>query len=442
MAFSKKQQEFFDNCSHRWNIKVGATRSGKTYGDYYWIPKRIRNRVNKEGASVILGVSKSTIERNILEPMRVKWGQDLVRSISTDNTCYLFGERVHCLGAEKVSQVSKIRGMSIKYCYGDEVAEWNKEVFELLKSRLDKPYSCFDGALNPEGPNHWLKAFLDSDADIYQQHYTIFDNPFLPDEFVEQLCKEYEGTVYYDRYILGNWALAEGLIFPMYEDAIADVANGGEPEEYCLSIDYGTMNAFAAILWGKYGDTWYALKELYYSGRDTGIQKTDSEYAEMLDEFIGHLTDLETIIDPSAASFITLLRRQGKGKYRVKKANNDVENGIEETARALKIGLIKISKSMKNWKTEAGGYIWKPDAPKDEPVKVNDHLMDATRYFVKTKRIVEQYDDNYKSPFNRANLNAADAERVRRYVGGFAGAGGMENYQSYASYRSPFRRRY
>lgn len=398
MPFTKKQQEFFNNADHRWNFKIGATRSGKTYGDYFWIPKRIRNRMNKDGASVILGVSKSTIERNILEPMRNKWGQDLVRTISTDNTCYLFGDRVHCLGAEKVSQVSKIRGMSIKYCYGDEVAEWNKEVFELLKSRLDKEYSRFDGALNPEGPNHWLKGFLDSDADIYAQHYTIFDNPYLPEEFVEQLCKEYEGTVYYDRYILGNWALAEGLIYPMYEDSFAD-AEGNTPEEYCLSIDYGTMNAFAAILWGKFGKIWYALKELYYSGRDLGIQKTDQEYAEMLDEFVGNLDDMETIIDPSASSFITLLRKR-KGKYRVKKANNDVEDGIRETAVSLKSGKIKISKNMKNWKNEAGGYVWDPNSITDQPLKVNDHLMDATRYFVKTKRIAI-IDDSYTTVFGR-----------------------------------------
>ena len=398
MPFTKKQQEFFNNASHRWNFKIGATRSGKTYGDFFWIAKRIRNRVNKEGASVILGVSKSTIERNILEPMRAKWGQDLVRTISTDNTCYLFGDRVHCLGAEKVSQVSKIRGMSIKYCYGDEVAEWNKEVFELLKSRLDKSYSCFDGALNPEGPNHWLKQFLDSDADIYKQHYTIFDNPYLPSEFVEQLCKEYEGTVYYDRYILGNWALAEGLIYPMYEDCFAD-AIGNTPEQYCLSIDYGTLNAFAAILWGKFGATWYALKELYYSGRDTGIQKTDVEYADMLDEFVGSLTNLETIIDPSAASFITLLRKR-RGKYKVTKANNDVANGLRETAVALKSGKIKISKTMKNWREEAGGYVWDPNALDDRPLKINNHLMDAMRYFVKTKRILNALEE-YHSPFRR-----------------------------------------
>lgn len=398
MPFTDKQQEFFNNCNHRWNFKTGATRSGKTYGDYFWVPKRIRNRMNKPGLSVILGVSKSTIERNILEPMRSMWGQDLVKSISTDNTCYLFGERVHCLGAEKVSQVSKLRGASIKYCYGDEVAEWNKEVFELLKSRLDKPYSRFDGTLNPEGPTHWLKEFLDSDADIYDQHYTIFDNPYLPTEFVEQLCKEYEGTVYYKRYILGEWALAEGLIYPMYEGAFAR-AEGNTPEEYCLSIDYGTLNAFAAILWGKFGDIWYALKEYYYSGRETGLQKTDNDYAEDLDQFVGSLSDLETIIDPSAASFITLLRKR-KGKYRVKKAKNDVGNGIRETAVALKTGRIKISPDMKNWRKEAGGYVWDSKAHDDSPLKENDHLMDATRYFVKTKRIGISIEE-YKSPFNR-----------------------------------------
>ena len=129
------------------------------------------------------------------------------------------GEEVYCLGAEKVSQVAKIQGASIKYCYGDEIAKWNKEVFQMLKSRLDKPYSCFDGACNPEHPTHWLKEFLDNDElDIYLQRYTIFDNPFLPQEFVEQLCKEYEGTIYYDRLILGLWKRAEGAIYKRFAD--------------------------------------------------------------------------------------------------------------------------------------------------------------------------------------------------------------------------------
>lgn len=397
--FSEKQQEFYENCNHRWNFKTGATRSGKTYGDYYWIPKRIRTRVGRDGIALILGVSKGTIERNILEPMRTIWGDALVSRISSDNTCRMFGETVYCLGAEKISQVAKIRGSSVKYCYGDEVAEWNKEVFELLKSRLDKEYSVFDGTLNPASPNHWLKKFLDSDADIYKQHYTIFDNPFLPKTVVDELCKEYQGTVYYKRYILGEWAFAEGLILPMFEEAIADLPEG-TPREYCLSIDYGTLNAFAAILWGRYGNTWYGMREYYYSGRDTGRQKTDEDYANDLDEFVGEITNLETIIDPSAASMITLLRRRN-GKYIVKKANNDVATGIRETASAIRQGKIKIAPTMKNWKNEAGGYVWDDKGDeKEQPLKINDHLMDATRYFVKTKRIAVA-DNTYISIFNR-----------------------------------------
>lgn len=219
MLLSPKQHEFARNANRRWNFKGGATRSGKTYLDFKWIiPIRIRERIGKDGLVVILGVTKSTIERNVLEPMRNIYGEDLVGTISSDNTIRLFGEKCYCLGAEKVSQVSKIRGASIKYCYGDEVADWSEEVFELLKSRLDKEYSCFDGTFNPQYPNHWLKKFLDSDADIFSQTYTIDDNPFLPEAFKENLKKEYAGTVFYDRYILGLWKRAEGLVYKAFAD--------------------------------------------------------------------------------------------------------------------------------------------------------------------------------------------------------------------------------
>lgn len=389
-GFTDKQREFLDNADHRWNIQVGATRSGKTYVGYFMIPKRIRNRIDQDGLSVILGVSKNTIERNVLEPMRNLFGSSLVGYISSNNTCYLFGETVHCLGAEKVSQVSKLRGASIKYCYGDEVADWNQEVFELLKSRLDKPYSRFDGALNPQSPNHWLKEFLDSNADIFTQHYTIFDNPFLPKEFVDNLCREYEGTVYYGRYILGEWTLAEGLIYPMYESAIENPPTDILPIQYVLSIDYGTRNAFSCGLWGKYGNTWYRIKEYYYSGRNEGINKTDEEYATDLDKFVDGIFNgerIKTIIDPSAASFITLLKKRPWCK--VMPAKNEVADGIRETASAMQLGRIKISEACENWKQEVQGYVWDDTSTEDKPIKIDDHAMDDTRYFVRTMRIAQ-----------------------------------------------------
>lgn len=219
---TNKQKEYINNSTHRYNIKIGATRSGKTYLDIiFTIANRIRERKDKDGLNVILGVSKGTIERNVLEPMRERFGDKLVGNISSNNTAKIFGEQVYCLGAEKVNQVSKIRGASIKYCYCDELAEYNEEVWELLKSRLDKSYSCVDATLNPESNTHWLKVnFLDTieekEIDAYVQTYTIFDNEFLDKTFVKNLCKEYEGTIYYNRYILGQWCNAEGLIYTRF----------------------------------------------------------------------------------------------------------------------------------------------------------------------------------------------------------------------------------
>lgn len=220
MQLSRKQNEYIVNATHRWNIKSGAVRSGKSYVDTaFVIPFRIRERAGKPGLNVILGVSKESIERNVLQPMREIYTDKLIGTINNRNIARVCGEDVYCLGAEKVSQVAKIQGASIKYCYGDEIAKWNKEVFQMLKSRLDKPYSCFDGSCNPEHPTHWLKEFIDNpDLDIYLQAYTIFDNPYLPEEFVDQLCKEYAGTIYYDRLILGLWKRAEGSIYKRFAD--------------------------------------------------------------------------------------------------------------------------------------------------------------------------------------------------------------------------------
>ncbi len=380
MPFSAKQREYFDNADRRWNFKTGATRSGKTYMDYFVIPKRIRARIGLPGLAVILGVTKSTIERNILEPMRNIWGVDLVGEINSQNICYLFGERVYCLGAEKISQVSKLRGASIKYVYGDEVADWNPEVFDMLKSRLDKPYSCFDGALNPQGPGHWLKEFIDNpDFDIYCQKYTIFDNPFLPKEFVENLCKEYEGTVYYLRYILGEWALAEGLVYNFLDDYITDNQTAGA--EYYISIDYGTLNPFSAGLWSVTGSKAVRIKEYYYDGRNKKSQLTDEEYCNEIEELAKDRYITKVIVDPSAASFIAALKRRG---FRVQQADNSVLDGIRRTSVYLKNGNIKIHRSCVDAIREFGLYRWDDKNTVDTVVKDNDHAMDDIRYFCNT----------------------------------------------------------
>lgn len=382
MLLSPKQTEFVREGNHRWNFKGGATRSGKTYLDFRWIiPIRIRERVGKDGLTVILGVTKSTIERNVLEPMRAIYGDALVGTISSDNTAWIFGEKCYCLGAEKVTQVSKIRGASIKYCYGDEVADWSQEVFELLKSRLDKEYSCFDGTYNPQGPSHWLKAFLDSGADIFSQTYTIDDNPFLPESFVENLKREYHGTVFYGRYILGQWVLAEGLVYDFFgeEQIVDEVPDTGE---YYISCDYGTLNPFSAGLWCWDGKTATRIQEYYYSGRESQRNKTDEEYYTELETMAGDLPVRAVVVDPSAASFIETIRRHGR--FKVRKAHNEVVPGILTTARMLRDGTVKIHRSCKDAIREFGLYRWDDKAAEDRPVKENDHAMDEIRYFCQT----------------------------------------------------------
>lgn len=383
-ALSKKQLEYVQKSpGHRWGFKGGATRSGKTYLDFRWIiPIRIRERIGKDGLAVILGVTKSTIERNVLEPMRNLYGDMLVGTISSDNTAWIFGEKCYCLGAEKVSQVSKIRGASIKYCYGDEVADWSEEVFALLKSRLDKEYSCFDGTFNPQYPDHWLKKFLDSNADIFSQTYTIDDNPFLPESFKENLKKEYEGTVYYDRYILGLWRIAEGLVYPMFDRARNVTSERGGPGRYWISSDYGTQNPTVFALWREYGGKAVMEKEYYHSGRESGRQKTDEEYYQDLEAFADGYRIERVVLDPSAASFAECIRRHGK--FSVWKANNAVLDGIRFTGACIKSGIIKFHESCKNAFREFGLYSWDKDAGEDRVIKENDHCMDAIRYFCMT----------------------------------------------------------
>ena len=289
MIITEKQKVFIRNAHHRYNIKIGARRCGKTYLDIlYMIPSRIIERKGKDGLNVIFGVSRGTIERNVLQPLREIYGKDLIGNINSSNIAILFGEEVYCLGTEKVNQVSKIQGTSIKYAYGDEIAKWCQEVFIMIQGSLDKPYSCFDGALNPESNNHWFKVdFLDEveekGLDVYVQHYTIFDNPFLPKQFVDNLCKEYEGTVYYNRLILGQWCNAEGLIYKKFADNPKKYkyTNKNEkgnyilPEGYTIiGIDYGGTKSGQAFVCTRIS---YDFKQIIVLGSEKHMGDIDPD---------------------------------------------------------------------------------------------------------------------------------------------------------------------
>lgn len=385
MTLSPMQCEYINNATHRWNVKTGATRSGKTFMDIaFTIPYRLRQTHGKPGLRLLLGATKGTLTRNIIDPLAERWGTSLVSPIRNDNTATLFGEKVYCLGADSIRQVNRIRGASVVYCYGDEVTTWNEEVFTMLKSRLDKPDSTFDGTCNPEGPNHWFKQFIDSGADVYAQAYTIDDNPFLPASFVAALKQEYSGTVFYDRYIRGLWVHAEGLIYPDAADGKCIVPFDPDRRyiQYAISMDYGTLNPCSMGLWGLSDGAWYRINEYYHDGRSTHKQLTDEEYYNELENLAGDLPITAVVIDPSAASFITLVRR--RNRFRVRHANNAVLDGIRATAAAMQTGKVKICDNCVNTIAEFAAYRWDEESPEDKPIKEHDHAMDDLRYFVMT----------------------------------------------------------
>ena len=268
MKLTVKQGEYVKNANHRWNVKTGATGAGKTYIDIlYTIPKRIRSASGKTGISVLMGNTKGTLTRNIIEPMQEIYGTDLVGDIKQDNTAYLFGEKVFCLGADSKRHVDRVRGATFKYLYGDEVATWNEEVFSIVKSRLREEYSTADLTCNPDSPYHWFKKFLDSNADIFQQSYVIDDGALSP-KIVEELKKEYAGSVYYDRYILGQWVSAEGVIYKTFADNPERFYLLDEPLNYkCnIGVDFGggqSAHAFCCVGFGQFMRNVNVLEEYY-----------------------------------------------------------------------------------------------------------------------------------------------------------------------------------
>jgi PBSX family phage terminase large subunit len=185
----------------------------------------------------------------------------------------------------------------------------------------------------------------------------------------------YEG-VFYQRYILGLWVLAEGLVYAFTEDYITDKQPKGA--EYYISVDYGTLNPFSAGLWSVAGDKAVRVKEFYYDGRNKKRQMTDDEYCDEIIRLAEGVPLVLVVVDPSAASFITALKRRG---ISVRQADNSVLDGIRRTASYLKGGNIKIHRSCTDTIREFGLYRWDEKHTEDRVIKENDHAMDDIRYF-------------------------------------------------------------
>lgn len=382
--FSEKQQEYFNNAVHRWNVKTGAARSGKTYMDYYVIPKRIRAVKGLDGLNVMLGHTQGTLKRNIIAPLQNIWGTSLVSNINSDNIAFMFGEPVHCLGADKVTAVDRVRGMSIKYCYGDEVVTWHPEVFRMLESRLDKDYSRFDGTCNPDNPHHWFYEFLykKPDIDRYVQEYKIYDNPFLSPEVVRNMENEYRGSVDFDRLILGHWTAAEGLIYRRFADDMASgrtMLIGSVPQmsRIIIGVDFGgSGSAHTFVCTGTdrgytrlYGLLSERIECKDSSGRQIEIdpEKLGQLFCDFADRVMMMFGPPEKVYCDSAEQTLILglratARKRGLGWLRIENAlKTSINDRIRTAQRLMSQGRFYImDHGCESLKTALETAVWNP----------------------------------------------------------------------------------
>jgi PBSX family phage terminase large subunit len=390
IQLTPKQAQYIREADARWNIACGAVRSGKSHlAVQYLIPDNIMKRRGLKGLNMLFGATRENIERNVLEPMRNLWGPAAVGEINSRSTVKLFGDTAYCMGLENIGALKKIRGSEIKYAYSDELCDVHPDVFQLVRSRLSLPYSRCDASCNPEGPKHFVKKFIDNpDVDLYCQTYTLYDNPFLPPEYIRDLEAGYKGTVSFDRYILGLWKQTEGLVYPFdresdftctYEEAVGDGRG-----HWFVSVDYGTVNPFAALLWRVTPRRAYVVDEYYWDSRDRGQRLTDEEHYANLRSLVDDFPMFEIVIDPSAGSMKETIYRHRIDGFSVIDADNNVLDGIGTTGVMLRKGEIKISERCKGLIEEMGMYRWDEKAADDRPIKEYDHAMDAMRYAAQT----------------------------------------------------------
>ncbi len=397
--FSEKALRSFIEPPTRLNIYDGAVSSSKTISSLVAWLREVRT--GPRGALLMVGRTERTLERNILDPLTEIVGVKRLRQHRGLGTVELCGRRIYIAGANDLRSEGKIRGLTLAGAYGDELTLWPESFFRMLLSRLRVRGAKFYGTTNPDSPYHYLKThFLDriGELDLKRWHFELSDNPNLDPAYVEALKREYTG-LWYKRFILGLWVLAEGSIYDMWVDEKGPDGNLFDDSEVpeslawtarrCIGIDYGTTNPMVFGDWRDDGRTLWRVNEYYWDSRATGRQKTDSQYADDLDAFIAGPDGngprpVAVILDPSAASFRAELVARN---YIVVDANNEVLDGIRVMATAINRRLVRVHERCEHFRREIAGYVWDDKARlhgKEQPLKTNDHVMDESRYLVRT----------------------------------------------------------
>ncbi len=400
-VYTPKQRELLrlwqTNKLKRINLLSGSVRSGKTWISLvlwaFWVAT-----MPKEKNYLMTAKSLTTLKRNVLDLLTELVGEKNFTFSIAQKQGLLFGRKIYLEGANDARAESKIRGMTLQGAYCDELTLYGEDFFTMMLSRLSEPNAKLFATTNPDSPMHWLnKQYIERrhKLSMLLMTFLIDDNTFLDTNYVEELKKEYVG-VFYDRFIKGEWVLAEGRVYPGFSEIDNVTEDVPEDGTYYISIDYGTLNPFSAGLWCVSDGKAVRIKEYYHSGRDTKKQLADEEYHEELEKLVqytdseGVLQEYEidrVVIDPSAASFIACMRRHGK--FRVKHAVNTVVDGIRNVTSMLNSKRLFIHSSCKDSIKEFKLYSWDDKAHEDKVIKENDHAMDDIRYFVNTILVKE-----------------------------------------------------
>lgn len=368
-------------------IAEGAIRSGKTIsmidGFLTWSIETHENQ-----SFIIAGRSMGALKKNVLNPMfSILRAKGIPYRYNRSDHYIEIGSNIYyCYGAPTEAAQDVLQGLTAAGAYADEVALLPKSFVDQMLARCSVEGSRYWMNCNPEGPYHWFKLeFIDKakEKHAYLLHFDMDDNLTLSERVKDRFKRMFSG-VFYKRYILGLWVQAEGVIYDMFSEEKHVVPTVDRNyKQYYVSCDYGTQNATTFGLWGLYKEKWYKIKEYHYDGRELGKQKTAVEYSRDLREFVGDL-DPDIIVDPSATAFKVQLEEDG---FYVIDGMNDVMNGIINVGVALVDELIAYNDVCEETFREYSSYSWDPKAADrgiDQPIKKNDHQMDADRYFVNT----------------------------------------------------------
>jgi PBSX family phage terminase large subunit len=394
----------------RFNILHGSVRSGKTVSSMMVLPDRVKRAPH--GDIVLTGKTERTVYRNVIRPLQLMFGEGRIKYSKGMGEGRIGKRDFYVIGGSNEASVTKAQGLTVAYWYGDEAVTYPGTFLDMMVTRLSPEGACSDWTMNPGGPYHEIKTnFIDKadDADLKDQiavhHFTLSDNLNLTAEFVRSLMALYPASsLFYKRYILGLWVFAEGAIYDFFDETLHrldfDLAAQHPPDFWTLSGDYGTGNATSVGLYAHWNKPVYEnvkvmrVRAYYYSGRDTGRQKTDDDYATDMQLEFGDRKDAlrHFILDPSAASFKAKLRDD---KWPVEDAKNDVLDGLRTQARMLKAGEYVIGPDASNDQCvqDYSAYLWDKRAQErgeDKPLKQHDHTKDEERYDLLTMYPLEE----------------------------------------------------